>query len=442
MLEGVKLEYAKPLAKILDCDSDSWKYEGSSSNVKEYQLSGAIDPGKSLIYEVSLNDNSGGSLRLSGKGMVFDLVGWGNSISQGVCKEGTLAPLPANGKIIKRKIDRGSDSDKQIFIDTDDNGQDFSDKEDDQNIQDPSKVDDDISGKSNDNILQDARCQNISISEILPNPAGSDSGVEYIELFNSINEPIQVIGCILRVGNSSKKLDGSIAPGYTVFTGLVLPNASGAAVEFITSETEEVVSYPAGLGDDQSWALIDGVWQITDKPTPGAENELFLKVEDAIDKTTNNSSDLEVCPARKYRNPETNRCKSLETTNELKPCGQGQIRSLETNRCKSTQTLVASLKPCQQGQVRNPETNRCRKIAGSISLAECKEGQERNPDTNRCRKVASATTASSNNVLADEIESKQKISYGVFGAMALLILGYGIYEYRVNIANFFAKVKK
>ena len=284
-------------------------------------------------------------------------------------------------------------------------------------------------------------CKGIVLSEILPNPAGTDTGNEYVELNNTTNQPIDLSGCSVKVGNTTKQLTGIMQPGYQAFYGTVLQNADGGTVEFITNTTEEAVTYPANLNDNQAWALVNGQWQLTEQPTPGAANIAYVVVEE-VSATTAGSSSLEPCPEGKYRNPETNRCKTIETEDGLKPCEAGQIRNPETNRCKKADDEAASLKPCETGQERNPETNRCRKIAAEAILAACKEGQERNPETNRCRKVAAAVTSSPSSQLEQEVKNKQNISYGIFAAMAVLVLGYGIYEYRSNIANFFARLKK
>jgi hypothetical protein len=71
------------------------------------------------------------------------------------------------------------------------------------------------------------------------------------------------------------------------------------------------------------------------------------------------------CEPGKYRNPETGRCRSVETADVLTPCKEGQYRSPETNRCRSVASAASTPAPCQPNQERNPETNRCRKKAAS-----------------------------------------------------------------------------
>lgn len=451
-LSGWLIEYAKPVAKISDCYGSPWKQQDNSSNVKGLSLSGTIEPFQSRVIEFAMNDNTGGAVKLINNQSVADVVGWGNSISQGVCKEGEPAPLPANTKSIKRYIAKDGQ-----YVDTNNNKADFTDA--DSNFID-SSIDEFESSQNNEcNSLKDNQptiangvcgqsadalnhnCQGVVLSEILPNPSGTDTGKEYVELRNTTNSQVDLTGCKIKVGNTIKQLSGLISPGYKAFFGIVLPNASGGTVEFITNTTEEAVSYPANLKDNQAWSLIEGQWQLTEKPTPDAENIAYIVVEEPTVATTSSSS-LEPCPEGKYRNPATNRCKTIETIEITKLCEPGQFRNPETNRCKKNSEVATNLKPCEPGQIRNPATNRCRKAEAKALLVACKEGQERNSETNRCRKIAGVSTSTPNNHLEQEVKKKQNISYGIFIAMAVLVLGYGVYEYRSNISNFLVKLKK
>ena len=441
------IEYIKPTAKIIDCNGVNWHEQDNSSAENTYLLTGEIAPGQTIRTEISLNDNSGGSIHITNGNSVMDLVGWGSSVSAGICKEGQLASIPANGTSISRNIA----IDGQV-VDTNNNASDFqslnaqndpvANNENQTNVT-PDESCNSLSceAENNQNLKN---CNGIELSEIVPNPAGPDSGNEYVELYNSNNNPIELEGCSIKIGTSTKQLTGVVQPGYNAYYGLTLPNASGSTVELITATTEEVVIYPADMKDGQSWSLVNGQWQLSDKSTPGSENIISVNSEIEVQKSSLSTNSLEPCSEGKYRNPDTNRCKTIEAEGVLLACQAGQVRNPETNRCKKSVALLASLKQCPAGQIRNPETNRCKKAATVASLAACKIGQERNTETNRCRKVAGATTKDSNSKksnLEQDLKSKQKISYGVFIAMAVLVFGYGIYEYRDNIANFFAKIK-
>lgn len=425
-LAGWMIEYAKPSAKITDCSGASWKQQDSSANVKETDLTGIVPPYQEAVIELSMNDNAGGALRLSNNDAIADKVGWGNVLSGGVCKERALAPLPQSGTSIVRKLDLNGSP-----IDTDDNGADF--------------IDSTLVGNlpKSDESQQDGvdieQCYGVQISEIVPNPAGTDTGKEYIELFNSTNQPVNLSSCSLKVGSTTKQLTETIQPGYQVIYGLTLPNAAGGSVEFITPSTESVVSYPPDMKDDESWSLIDGEWQLSNQSTPGQSNKPSVLIASVTTATTTVTAQAS-CPAGKYRNPATNRCKNIEIV-ASKACDSGQIRNPATNRCKKAVAVGALLKPCDVGQVRNPATNRCRKVTVAKSLAACKIGQERNTTTNRCRKVAGATTSKPNNSSTQGNDPKPNISYVVLAIVAALVLGYGVYEYRTSIGNYFAKLR-
>ncbi len=281
-------------------------------------------------------------------------------------------------------------------------------------------------------------CSSVIINEILPNPDGDDTNHEYIELYNESDSAVELAGCSLKVGSAQAILSGGLETRqYKTFYGLTLPNAAGGQVELDHGDTIQIVTYPGGLGDNEAYGLIDGSWQAGLVPTPDAANSLPT-VEPAAASTI--SEESEACPPGKFRNPETNRCKNIEAESPLTPCGPGQVRNPETNRCRNATTIAASLTACDPGESRNPETNRCRKVStASTSLTACQTGYERNPDTNRCRKVAAAK---SNIPMADTSKSSKPVSYLVLVVVALVGLGYAVYEYRHSIRNFFLKRKR
>jgi len=256
-------------------------------------------------------------------------------------------------------------------------------------------------------------CQDILINEILPNPDGEDTNNEFIELYNNSDSAVNLTGCSLKIGSSQQTLAGNIEPrGYRVFYSLTLPNAAGGKVELISSSNVVSVTYPGGLGNDESYGLIFGSWRAGLVPTPGSTNT--AQAADAP-STTTSSSEPESCPPGKFRNPDTNRCRNIGTT-------------------------TASLAPCGPGETRNPETNRCRKIATtSTGLSPCQTGYQRNPDTNRCRKVAAAKTT---NPMSTTSKSSKTVSYLVLVAVAVLGVAYALYEYRQSIYNYFLKRKR
>lgn len=296
--------------------------------------------------------------------------------------------------------------------------------------------------------LEDAA---LEISELLPNATGYDTGNEFVELYNPLDRPVQLAGYTLQLGPSFTKMytfsNGSIDPNqYSVFSdttlGIPLPNTSAnlrliAPNGAVVSTTDNYTD-PA---DDVSWALIEGRWQYTDMPTPGGVN--IMQVAQTLAISPSVASALKPCPAGKYRNPTTNRCRNLQAaTSSLQPCAANQYRSPETNRCRNVATLAGtSLTPCQPGQERNPTTNRCKKTgATASSLQPCGAGKERNPDTNRCRNVLSASSANTKPPETMDDDS-HTINVVIVASVLCVIFGYAIYEYRYDLQNAYLRLR-
>ncbi|MCA9339026.1 hypothetical protein KC939_01650 [Candidatus Saccharibacteria bacterium] len=119
----------------------------------------------------------------------------------------------------------------------------------------------------------------------------------------------------------------------------------------------------------------------------------------------------------------------------LKPCRDDQYRNPETNRCKSIASASSTLKPCAADQYRNPETNRCKKISSSTSsLKPCKPNQERNLGTNRCRKVVKNTAvAGAVDEIPQDSASSKNLAPWLIGLAGGGVVLYGVYEWRTEI---------
>ncbi len=288
------------------------------------------------------------------------------------------------------------------------------------------------------------------ITEIYPNAPSSDDGKEFIELYNPNDRTISLTGYTLQLGPDFTKQfifsGGDIKPNeYIIFsdtiTGIVLPNSTGQKIRLIAPDSTIVsdsTSY-SNAQDDESWSLVEDQWIWTNQITPAAANKPFLVP--AVDEVEGVTSILAPCPAGKFRNPDTNRCKTLETAvSLLAPCDEDEFRNPETNRCNKVSASSASLTPCKVGQVRNPETNRCRAVESSSSLQPCEEGEERNAETNRCRKVSvlGATDDLLNGVQDVEAEtSAGQLNIPMITAVLGATIGYIVYEWRVEISRYF-----
>ena len=288
-------------------------------------------------------------------------------------------------------------------------------------------------------------CEGVQLSEILANPAGDDGQGEYIELYNPANSDQTLYGCSLQLSNGKqyifKSADVLTAHQYRAFpyatTALQLSN-SGASVTLTTASGQITVTYPA-VGDDEAWALIGGIWSVTNRPTPSLTN--LPSTEEA----TNNESmaslvtQSEPCPAGKYRNPTTNRCRNISLLDEASTaCTVGQERNPSTGRCRKIAT-ASTQAACQPNQERNPDTGRCRKIETANTQKPCETGQERNAETGRCRKVQAATGGK---VLGATSISKKTYHYILVATILGCVAAYGAYEYRHGFLNLLSKFKR
>lgn len=287
-------------------------------------------------------------------------------------------------------------------------------------------------------VISQPTCEGLTISELLPNPAGSDIGSEYIEIHNPTSGPISLMHCSLKTTANGKVYDlpdTLLAPDAYISVPdsqsfLTLANAAGGTV-WLLSPTDEVdaVSYAPDLDEDVAWAFVDGIWLPTYMPTPGMGN---------IDVA------IKPCPEGQRRDMLTNRCQNIVSAavSGQVSCKSGQERNPVTNRCRSVVLAGTSLTPCKPGQKRNPDTNRCRSVLSSSTLGPCPEGQERSPETNRCRKQGDSggTLAAVSDVKS--MRTAPGPAWWMFGGVILLAVGYGVYEWRNDIRGWVTKLRE
>ncbi|MBI3984089.1 lamin tail domain-containing protein, partial [Candidatus Microgenomates bacterium] len=372
---------------------------------------------------------------------VLDLVGWGTATN---AEGGNPAPASAADSSIKRLFDADG-----IPIDTNDNTADFVLSADPQPQSSPLELVEPDPAEElppEDEELPVAGCPGIIISELLPNPSGTDTGQEFIELYNPAAEAITLAGCALQTTANSRTfefaVDELLAPGeYRAYgngqTGLTLANAAGGTVWLLSAADVELhsVDYQADLDDDQAWMwLSNNDWRATYLPTPDEANSLL---------------ELKPCPSGQVRSKETGQCRASAEVVTPSSCPAGKVRNPATNRCRQVETTSSSLAPCGPGQERNPATNRCRAtVSPTTRLQSCGPGQERNPATNRCRKVPSVTLLAKANDLAGTtlattpavVPSRQlsSIWMAVIGSLAV---AYGAYEFRFDLRNQVQKLR-
>jgi hypothetical protein len=398
----------------------------------------------------------GGHVRImDSEGVAVDLVGWGTATHA----EELPAVAPDAGNSIQRCMANN------LFVDTDNNADDFlqyteatpssgvlcpSQEPTEEPPVDPPVEPDEIN-----------TCAGVTISEVFPNPAGADSGNEFIELHNTTPADIPLEGCVLQLNDSSYTFaaEAQLPAGtHQIITdtelGFTLPNSAGGLVRLLDGNGAEVtaVTYPANMPDNVSWALLDGGWQLTYLPTPSASNQAQpfapcpsgqIRNEETgrCAATTVPDDGPKPCKEGYVRNVETNRCRKIAQADDTrKPCKTGQIRNPATNRCRSVATVANVFVPCKSGQERNPLTNRCRAITTAANeLKPCAPGQERNPETNRCRKVAGAVTSHPVEVKDVASKSANPVGWWIAGVLGTGALTYAMYEWRQEIGR---KIRK
>lgn len=297
------------------------------------------------------------------------------------------------------------------------------------------------------------------VAEIYPYASGCsphDTSVlcgDYIKLYNPTTAPIDLSDYALRTDSSSTSrtssntfsLEGVViqpdeyVPIWQTDAGgrISLTNSGGYVwledAYGLKIYEPTTTRYPSAGTTQQGYAWAeksDSEWAWTSAPTPTGANVFPVLASVPVDV-------LADCPAGKYRNPETNRCRTIEeAVNALATCPEGQYRNSETNRCRSTGSVAgASLVACKEGQERNPATNRCRSIASAVAeLIPCDEGYERNPATNRCRKLLLASSNPATNLASvEQTGSNSTALPWVLGIVALGAIGYGVYEWRHEI---------
>lgn len=298
-----------------------------------------------------------------------------------------------------------------------------------------------VQSKMNDCSLAGSQ---VVITELLPNPEGEDSGNEYIELYNPNDDIVDLSFHTISVNGDYGKSYSFKAGASVAGNGYLVLKNTDLTPAFSLTNTQGRVglhSFDGGhlfnvptynnARSGESWAEINGVWQFTPFPTPGAANKAL---EPGIGAAGALAAD---CGEGRERNPVTNRCRNIAAASVLVPCKEGQYRSEETNRCRSIASAASALKPCEDHQFRNPLTNRCKNIASSDEMADCGEGRERNPVTNRCRNVLGATTVPESAFKVEPVKDGAVafVGWWALGGMLLLAAGYGVWEWRQEIAK-------
>jgi P pilus assembly chaperone PapD len=122
---------------------------------------------------------------------------------------------------------------------------------------------------------------NLQITEIYPDPSGSDAGTEWIEIFNPESTTLNLTAAELKVGSATHNLSQlALAPQQywqVVLPAEMLPNCNnqpGCTVNvelWWNNRLLTTVSYTETL-PAYSYAKLADKWQLTINPTPGKAN--------------------------------------------------------------------------------------------------------------------------------------------------------------------------
>jgi DNA/RNA endonuclease YhcR with UshA esterase domain len=128
----------------------------------------------------------------------------------------------------------------------------------------------------------------IIVSELLPDPAGADEIEEYIELFNSDDQAVDLTGWWLEDDSGKKySLSGIISSAqylaiYRPESKITLNNSTGDLITLFnpTGTIVSQVQYEASVAG-QSYSFFTDGWQWTENITPNAENVLFVSTPES-----------------------------------------------------------------------------------------------------------------------------------------------------------------
>lgn len=286
------VEIYNPTNTAIDLDGLRLEYRSAAGTTwykKAEIISGELEPFRFFLFGAGVHQEKsdqtfnsglaagGGSIRLLQGGNVIDLIGWGSSTAY----EGNVAPGVPAGSSLERKAGALSASSGN-GVDSDNNSEDFlvrlaSEPQNSSNSEIFAEVDFVAAAPAGGQptVLQ--------ITELMPNPEGSDSTEEFIEVYNPNAFDVDLGGWKLEDKYGSPKsfeLSGTIrAKDYIVFksseTKISLNNDKDQVV--LVDPTGEVVSSSdpyESAEEGQSWNYTGGRWQWSSSPTPLVDNEI------------------------------------------------------------------------------------------------------------------------------------------------------------------------
>lgn len=275
---------------------DLTDWELSDSTSRNYTLAGSIGAGQYATFYreasgIALN-NSGDTVELyQPDGTLLDTIEYtdsaGEDVSYALSNDGDWYWTTTVTAGRSNTITEVSDGTEEDLEDTE-----SSEDEDTENTDDVNEADDsegDLQGYDFSN--------DIELSELLPDPEGSDVTDEWIELHNAGNTTIDVYGW--QVADTSKTYTISestnvAANGYIVLpvidTGISLNN-SGDTISLYdpASDIMDEVTY-ADSDSGSAYARSNGTWNWTTSPTPGESNAIVVATSDSTTADTTSTA--------------------------------------------------------------------------------------------------------------------------------------------------------
>lgn len=273
------------------------------------------------------------------------------------------------------------------------------------------------------------QCRGLEFSELLTYYT-EDKAEQFVEFFNPTRQEIILDGCQIVYKNKPYVLSGVVASGgyyafYQSQSFALTKNPTNPLTLTLLDTDGEIldeISYSNGQKKSTSFAKTfdefgNDVWQVTYAVTPNSEN-IYQKFRS--------------CEAGKIINEATGNC--IKVTN------------LKTTVTETLQSKLKTSAPCPAGKYRNPLTGRCKNLpTTSSTLKECAEGYERNPDTNRCRKIKNATSNDgADYALITKTDNQQTVfvGFGIVGMIILLGITYVILQFRHEITRAARKTRQ
>lgn len=182
------------------------------------------------------------------------------------------------------------------------------------------------------------------INEFLPDPLGSDTTAEFIELFNTGSESVDLAGWKLDDADGGSAAY-TIPAGTTIRGGVYLSfsrsetklalNNEGDTVRLLTPTGTVKASATFGASDEgQSFNRVDGSYQLSTTPTPGQPNVITAVVED--DEGTSSST------TTKSTTTTSSKTASKIAGATIKSVGLNEVREEEKDSWVSVEGVVSA----------------------------------------------------------------------------------------------------